>query len=155
MSNTYSQLYVQIVFAVQGRQNVISEEIRERVEKYITQIINNKKSKPLAIYCNPDHIHVLIGINPSVSVSDLVREIKSNSSKWINEEKLVSGIFRWQEGFGAFTYSKSQIDSVIKYILNQPEHHKRTSFKEEYLKILNEFNIKYDMKYLFEWIDNS
>ena len=153
MANTYTQIYVQIVFAVQGRQNLISEKIREKLEKYICGIVTNKKSKPLAIYCNPDHTHVFIGLHPSVSVSDMARDIKANSSKWINEEKLIKGKFSWQEGFGAFTYSKSQIDSVVKYILNQPEHHKKLTFREEYIDFLKKFEIDYDEKYLFNWLD--
>ncbi|RLD23672.1 MAG: IS200/IS605 family transposase [Bacteroidetes bacterium] len=151
MANTYSQLYVQIVFTVQGKENLIHESIREKIEKYICGIISNNRSKPIAIYCNPDHVHVLIGIHPSISISDMARDIKSSSSKWINENKWIKGKFRWQEGFGGFTYSKSQIDSVAKYILYQPEHHKTSSFKDEYLKLLQELDIKYDDRYLFEW----
>lgn len=151
MANTYTQIYVQIVFSVKGRQNLISEKYREKIEKFICGIIKNNKSKPLAIYCNPDHIHVLIGFHPSVSISDMARDIKSNSSKWINEKDWVGKQFAWQEGFGAFTYSKSQIDPVIKYILNQPEHHKKTTFKDEYLKMLNQAGIDFDERYLFEW----
>lgn len=153
MANTYTQMYVQIVFAVKGRDNLIREKHRDELEKYICGIINNKKSKPLAIYCNPDHIHILIGLHPTSSVSDLTRDIKANSSKFINEKKLLSGKFNWQDGFGAFTYSKSQIDNVAKYILNQPIHHKRKSFKEEYLAILKKLGIEYDDRYLFEWYE--
>jgi REP element-mobilizing transposase RayT len=153
MPNTYTQIYVQIVFAVQGRQNLISEKYREKLEKYICGIIANKKSKPLAIYCNPDHTHVLIGLHPSVSISEMARDIKANSSKWINEKRWIAGKFNWQEGFGAFTYSKSQIDEVVKYILNQPRHHKKTSFKEEYINFLRKFEIDFNEKYLFQWND--
>ncbi len=151
MANTYTQMYVQIIFAVKGRRNLISETHRDEIEKYICGVINNNKSKPLAIYCNPDHIHVLIGMNPSLSISDLVRDIKANSSRWINEKKWISEQFRWQEGYGAFTYSKSQLDSVIKYIIGQPEHHKMWSFKHEYLELLKKYEIEFDEKYLFEW----
>ncbi len=153
MPNTYTQIYVQIVFAVQGRQNLISKKIREKLEKYICGIVSNKKSKPIAIYCNPDHTHILIGLHPSVSISDMARDIKANSSKWINEQKLIIGKFSWQQGFGAFTYSKSQIDLVVKYILSQPEHHKKRSFKDEYIEFLKKFKIEYDEKYLFKWND--
>jgi len=153
MANTYTQIYVQIVFAVQGRQNLISEGIREKVEKYICGIVSNKKSKPIAIYCNPDHLHILIGLHPSISVSDMARDIKANSSKWMNEEKMIIGKFKWQEGFGAFSYSKSQIDAVVKYIANQPEHHKKATFKDEYIQFLKNFEIEYNEKYLYEWID--
>lgn len=153
MANTYTQIYVQIVFAVKGRQNLISENIREKVEKYICGIVSNKKSKPIAIYCNPDHLHILIGLHPTISVSDMARDIKANSSKWINEHNLIQGKFAWQEGFGAFTYSKSQIDTVVKYIMNQPEHHKKTTFRDEYIQFLKNFEIDYNEKYLYEWIE--
>ena len=153
MANTFTQIYVQIVFAVQGKLNLISEQNRERIEKYMCGIVSNNQSKPISIYCNPDHVHVLIGLHPSVSIADMARDIKSSSSKFINENDLIKGRFRWQEGYGAFTYSKSQIDSVAKYILNQPEHHKKTSFKEEYLELLQKLDIKYDERYLFESYD--
>jgi putative transposase len=153
MANTYTQMYVQIVFAVKGRQNLIGTKNRDELEKYICGIIINKKSKPLAIYCNPDHIHVLVGLHPSIAVSDITRDIKASSSKFINDQKWVLGKFNWQDGFGAFTYSKSQIDNVAKYILNQPKHHKKQSFKEEYLGILKKLDIKYDEQYLFEWYE--
>jgi putative transposase len=152
MPNTYTQMYLQIIFAVQGRENVIKEKFRDELEKYMCGIIANNKSKPLAIYCNPDHTHVLIGLHPTISVSTLTGDVKAGSSKWINERRLVSGKFNWQDGYGAFTYSKSQIDDVTKYILNQPEHHKKKTFKEEYLSILKKLEIKYDETYLFEWI---
>lgn len=153
MANTYTQIYVQIIFAVKGRQNLIVEKYREDIEKYICGIIKNNQSKPLAIYCNPDHIHVLIGIHPSHSISDMARDIKANSSKWINEQNFIRGIFQWQEGYGAFSYSKSQIDAVCKYIINQPSHHHKNSFREEYLFLLQKYEIEYDEKYLFEWLD--
>ncbi len=153
MANTYSQLYIQIVFAVQGRQNLIAERNRILLEKYISGIIRNNKSKLLAIYCNPDHVHILIGLHPSIAISDITRDIKASSSKWINENNWINGLFRWQKGFGAFSYSKSQIDSVIKYILNQPEHHKKTTFKDEYLTLLQKFDIKFDNQYLFKWYE--
>jgi REP element-mobilizing transposase RayT len=151
MANTYTQMYVQIVFAVLGRTNVIRETNREELEKYICGIISNKKCKPLAIWCNPDHAHVFVGLHPTISVSDLTRDIKSSSSIFINDKKFTSGKFSWQDGFGAFTYSKSQIDGVVKYILNQPVHHIKKTFKEEYLEILRKNEIEYDERYLFEW----
>jgi len=153
MPNTYTQIYVQVVFVVQDRQNLILEKYREKLEKYICGIVLGKKSKPIAIYCNPDHTHLLIGLNPAISISDLVRDVKASSSKWINENRWGTGTFNWQEGFGAFTYSKSQLNDVVQYILNQHEHHKRTTFKEEYLKFLKKFGIKYDEKYLFKFTD--
>jgi putative transposase len=153
MANTYSQMYVQIIFAVKGRQNLIPPEDRDELEKYICGIISKKKSKPLAIYCNPDHIHVLIGLNPAMAVSDLVRDIKANSSKFINEKNWISRKFCWQNGFGVFTYSRSQINAVAKYIMNQQHHHNKNSFKKEYTGILKNRNIEYDNRYLFEWIE--
>ena len=146
-------MYVQIVFAVLGRTNVIREIHRDELEKYICGIISNNKCKPLAIYCNPDHAHILLGLHPTIAVSDLTRDIKSASSKFINNKKWVMGKFAWQDGFGSFTYSKSQIDGVVKYILNQPEHHKKRTFREEYLDILKKNDIEYDERFLFEWYE--
>jgi REP element-mobilizing transposase RayT len=136
LANTYSQVYIQIVFTVKGRQNLIRPEIREELHKYITGIITNRDQKLLSIFCMPDHTHLLIGLKPSISISDLVRDIKAGSSKFINDTKLIKGKFSWQEGFGVFSYSRSQIDTVIKYILNQEQHHTNKTFKEEYLEFL-------------------
>lgn len=153
MPNTYSQLYVQIVFAVKGRQNLIPKQHREELHKYITGIVQNNEQKMLSVFCMPDHAHLLIGLKPSISISDLVRDIKSSSSKFISEKGFVNGKFNWQEGFGAFSYSRSQIDAVIKYILTQEEHHRKLTFKEEYIDFLKKFQVEYDEKYLFDWID--
>jgi putative transposase len=153
MANTYTQLYIQIIFAVQGRENIIFAKHRDELEKYICGIINNKNSKPLAIYCNPDHTHVLVGLHPAISVSDLTRDIKSNSSTFISDKNWIKGKFFWQDGYGVFSYSKSQIDTVIKYILNQTNHHKKKSFKEEYLSILKKLDIQFTDQYLFEWYE--
>jgi len=153
MPNTYTQIYVQIIFAVKGRENLISEKRRDQLEKYMCGIVSNKKSKALAIYCNPDHTHILIGLHPSISISDMSRDIKANSSRWINENRWIRGKFYWQEGFGAFTYAKSQIDTVAKYILNQSEHHKKISFRNEYISILKKYEIDYDEKFLFTYYD--
>lgn len=152
MPNTYTQLYIQVVFAVKGRENLISRNNREELHKYITGIVKNREQKMISIFCMPDHIHLLIGIKPSISISDLVRDIKAGSSHFINEQKWIKGKFSWQEGFGAFSYSKSQIDTVAQYILNQEEHHKKRTFKEEYIDFLKKFEIDYNEKYLFEWI---
>ena len=129
MPNTYTQLYIQIVFAVKGRENLISKGNREELHKYITGIVQNRDQKLLSIFCMPDHVHLLISIKPTISISDLVRDIKAGSSKFINDSKWIQGKFNWQEGFGAFSYSKSQIDNVVKYILNQEEHHKKINFR--------------------------
>lgn len=153
MANTYSQMYVQIVFAVKGRSNLISVNYREELHKYISGIVNNHGQKMLAIFCMPDHTHILIGIKPNIAVSDLTGAIKASSSNFINGKKWVKEHFNWQEGFGSFTYSRSQIDRVIKYILDQEKHHKRKTFKEEYIDFLKKFEIDYEERYLFEWIE--
>ncbi len=153
MANTYSQIYIQIVFAVKGRQNLISKENREELHKFITGIVTNREQKLLAIFAMPDHIHILVGIKPNILISDLVRDIKAVSSKFINDNKWINGKFNWQEGFGVFSYSKSNLDNVVKYILNQEEHHKKKTFKDEYLDFLEKFEIEYNEKYVFEWIE--
>lgn len=153
MPNTYTQIYIQIVFAVKGRENLISKNNREELHKYITGIVQNRGQKMLSVFCMPDHTHLLIGIKPSIAISDLVRDIKSGSTNFINEQKWIKTKFQWQEGFGAFSYSKSQIDTVIKYILNQVEHHNKITFKQEYIDFLEKFEIDYNEKYLFEWQD--
>lgn len=154
MANTFTQIYIQIVFAIQGRQNLISKENREELHKFITGIVNNRKQKLFAVFAMPDHVHILVSMSPTVSISDLVRDIKAGSSKFVNDKGWTNGKFNWQEGYGAFSYSKSSIDAVVKYILNQEEHHKKKSFKEEYLDFLQKFEIDYDLKYVFEWIED-
>jgi len=151
MANTYTQLYVQIVFSPLGRQNLINEQIKDTVYRYITGIIKNNNQKLMIINGMPDHIHIFIGFSPDISISYLVRDIKSNSTEYINKEKLIPGKFCWQSGYGAFTYSKSQVGRVISYIQRQEEHHRTKSFREEYLELLNKYEIEYDEKYLFEW----
>ena len=153
MANTYSQIYIQIVFSVKGWANLIPSKNREELHKYITGIVKNRDQKLLSIFAMPDHIHMLVGLKPNISISDLARDIKAGSSKFITESKWVKGKFSWQEGYGAFSYSRSQIDSVIKYILSQEEHHKKKTFREEYIDLLQKFDIEYNEKYLFEWID--
>jgi len=153
MANTYTQLYVQFVFSVKGRENLIKEKFRDELEKVMCGIATQRKAKVYAIYCNPDHTHILVGMHPTISPSKLMEQVKSGSSNWLNGKKYIVGKFCWQDGYGAFTYSKSQIDKVVKYILNQPEHHKRHSFREEYLLFLNKFEVDYDPKYLFEWYE--
>ncbi len=155
MANTYSQIYIQIVFAVWRRENFIRESFREELQKYISGIITGKKQKLYAIYCMPDHTHLFVSMQPSLSVSDLVNHIKSNSSSFIKEKIQGSDSFRWQEGFGAFSYSKSQAKNVVNYIINQPEHHKKKTFRQEYLELLDIFEIDYNEKYLFEFYDKE
>ena len=155
MANTYTQIYIQVVFAVQGRYNMIRKEHKEELNKFITGIIRNKKQKLIAINNMPDHAHIFIGMKPSIALSDLVRDIKNNSSTFINEKKWVRRKFNWQEGFGAFSYGHSQMDAVVKYIQNQEEHHARKTFKEEYLELLKRFHVDYDEKYLFKWVEDE
>lgn len=151
MANTYTQLTIHIVFAVKNRENLIKAKHKDELYKYITGVITNKNQKLLAINGVSDHIHILIGLSPSVALSDIVRDIKNNSSKFINEKGWVIGKFQWQEGYGAFSYSRSQRPEIINYINNQEKHHKNSSFKEEYLSILRKFDIKYDEEYLFDF----
>lgn len=132
---------------------MIYEAIRERIEKYISGIVDNLGHKVLAIYCMPDHLHLLIGLRPSQSIADLMREVKSRSSHFVNEEHLTGKKFAWQNGYGAFSYARSQVTTVINYILRQPEHHKKQSFKEEYLESLKKFEVDYKPEYLFDWIE--
>src|SRR5689334_1227027 len=136
MPNTYTQIHVQFVFAVKNRQALIHEPIRVRIEKYITGIVQNFGHKLLAIYCMPDHTHLFIGFRPNQSLSELMREVKSRSSEFINKERLTKEKFNWQEGYGAFSYSHSHVQNVIEYVLSQPEHHRKKTFKEEYLEFL-------------------
>ena len=154
MANTYSQIYIQVVFAVQGRESLIRREWKDELYKFITGIVKNNKQKLLAINGVSNHIHILLNIKPNIALSDLVRDIKANSSRFVNEKRFVRGKFSWQEGFGAFSYSISQLNDVIQYIQNQEEHHKETSFKDEYLKYLKRFEIEFDENYVFEWIDD-
>lgn len=150
MANTYSQLYIQIVFAVKGRQNLISSRWKNELYKYITGIVTNENQKLIVINGMPDHIHILIGLKPNKALSDLVRDIKANSSRFINEKRWINGKFEWQSGFGAFTYGHSQLTNVINYIQNQEEHHKTKTFREEYIGFLKAFEIDYKDEYVFE-----
>ncbi len=153
MANTYSQLYIQIVFAVKGRDCFIKESFREELQKYMTGIITNKKQKLYSIYCMPDHTHIFVSIKPDISISDLTRDIKANSTLFMKEKKFINSSFSWQEGFGAFSYSKSQAPDVVNYIINQPKHHKIKPFREEYLDFLSKFGIEFDPKYLFDFYE--
>lgn len=153
MSSTFSQIYIQIVFAVKGRESLIQLSWEEELYKYISGIIRNKEQKLIAINGMPDHIHILIGMKPTCSLSDLVREIKKSSNEFIKEKTFVKGKFNWQEGYGAFSYSHSSLDNVIAYINNQKAHHIKKSFKAEYLELLHKFEIEYKPEYLYEWIE--
>ncbi|MFD2907187.1 IS200/IS605 family transposase [Flavobacterium ardleyense] len=151
--STYSQIYIQIVFAVKNRQALIATVWEEDLYKYITGIVQNKGQKMLAINGMPDHIHILIGMKPSCCLSDLVREIKKSSNSFIKEQAFTNSKFEWQEGFGAFSYSHSALDNVIAYISNQKEHHRKRSFKEEYVDFLEKFKIDFKQEYLFQWLE--
>jgi putative transposase len=150
MANTYSQIYIHIVFAVKGRDNLIAPRWKDEIYKYITGIITNKGQKLIAINGMPDHIHILIGLKPDKSISDIVRDIKANSSKFINDRQWIAGKFEWQQGFGAFSYSHSHLSSVIHYIQNQEEHHKKKTFNSEYTEFLKLYDINFNNDYIFE-----
>lgn len=152
MANTYTQLYFHVVFAVKGRLNIIAEEWKEDLYKYISGVVTNKNQKLMVINGRPDHIHLLVGMKPDYKLSDLIRDVKANSSRFINEQKWVSGKFEWQEGFGAFTLGHSQIDVIVKYIKNQEEHHRARTFQEEYIEFLKKYEIEYKPEYIFEKI---
>jgi len=149
MPNTYTQLYIHFVFAVKYRQATIQEEWEGRLQKYITGVVQNNGHKLLAINTMPDHLHLFIGLNPKQSISELMRQVKGDSSEFVNKEKFTKRKFYWQDGYGAFSNSRSQIDGVVKYILNQKEHHATKTFREEYLDILKDYAVEYDEKYIF------
>ncbi len=152
--STFSQIYIQVIFAVKGRHSLIKTAWEEELYKYITGIVTNKEQKLIAINGMPDHIHILLGIKPACRLSDLVREIKKSSNSFIKEKGFVKGKFEWQEGYGAFSYSHSVLDNVIAYINNQKEHHKKKLFREEYIAFLKKFQVDYNDEYLFNWIDD-
>ena len=150
MANTYSQIYIQIVFAMEGRQNLIDPKHNDDLQKYITGIVTKQNQKLIAVNNVPDHIHLVIGQRPDSALSDLVGDIKSGSTNFINRQRWVKGRFNWQEGFGAFSYSRSQLDAVIRYVKNQQKHHQRLSFRDEYVKLLDKFDVPYDERYIFK-----
>ncbi len=150
MANTYTQIHIQFVFAVKFRARAIHLSWKEELYQYMIGIIHEYGHKVIAINGMPDHIHILIGVRPSQSISDLMKNVKQYSSKWINENKLVMGKFEWQEGYGAFAHDKSGFDKVIKYIQNQEVHHQKKKFAEEYLQLLERFEVDYDVRYVFK-----
>ena len=150
MANTYTQIYIHSVFAVRFRQNLIPSGHAEEIRKYMTGIVTNLGSKLIAINNMPDHFHLLIGLKPDISISDTIGKVKSGSSGFINKQRLIIGRFEWQEGFGAFSYSRSQLNTVIAYIGNQQEHHRKKTFREEYIALLDEFGVAYDDRYVFK-----
>jgi putative transposase len=153
MANTFSQIYIQTVFAVGNRLSLIRPEFKEELYKYITGIVRNQKQKLIAITGAADHVHILIGLRPAMALANLVEEIKVDSSHYINKNRWVRGRFNWQEGYGAFSYSHSQLNTVVRYIQNQEEHHRRRTFRDEYSNLLKKFGISFNEKYIFKFID--
>lgn len=153
MANTYSQIYIQTVFAVDGRLSLIRPEFKEELYKYITGIVRNHRQKLIAINGMSDHVHILIGLKPATALADLVRDIKADSSDFINRKKWVRGRFCWQEGYGAFSYGHSQLGTIVRYIQNQEQHHRRRTFKDEYMTWLRKFEVPFDERYIFQFID--
>ncbi len=152
MPNTYTQIHLHFVFAVQNRVSLIEKEWKDRLYQYITGIVQNNKHKMIIINGMPDHLHIVVGMRPTQSVSDLLQDIKGDSSKWINKEKLVKGKFEWQEGYGAFSYSKSALPKLIDYVKNQEKHHQQKTFLQEYKEFLDAFEVEYDERYVFHEI---
>ncbi|MDZ7626357.1 MAG: IS200/IS605 family transposase [Ignavibacteriaceae bacterium] len=150
MANTFTQIYIHFVFAVQNRASLILPEWKDELYKYITGIVQKNGHKLIAINGVPNHVHIFTGYKPQQLIPELMQDVKGSSSKWINEKKFVKGKFSWQEGYGAFSYSHSQIDQVVRYINNQEKHHKKQSFREEYLLLLKKFNIQFDEKYVLK-----
>jgi REP-associated tyrosine transposase len=153
MANTYTQIYIQIIFAVEGRQSLIAPDHNDELQKYITGIVSAQRHKLIAINNVPDHLHLLVGLRPDAALSELIRDAKANSSRFINEKRWVMGRFSWQEGFGAFSYSRSQLGAVIRYIQNQQTHHAKKSFRDEYIQLLEKFGVAYDRRYIFKPLD--
>ena len=153
MANTYSQINIHCVFAVKGRENLISKEFRDELHRYMSGILKNDNAYPLSVGGWKDHVHVFFELHPDSKISDSMRMLKASSSKWINDNKFVKGKFQWQEGYGAFSYSRSQRNNVINYIMNQEDHHKKQTFREEYLELLTKFEIEFKNEYVFEFYD--
>jgi putative transposase len=153
MANTYSQVNIHCVFAVKGRAHILTRDFRYDLHKYMSSILRNDEAYPLAVGGWTDHVHVFFELKPNTKISDLMRMLKASSSKWINENKFVKGKFQWQEGFGAFSYSRSQRDNVIRYIMKQEEHHGKKTFKDEYLAMLEKFEIDFEGQYVFEFYE--
>ena len=153
MANTYSQIYLHFVFAVKHRQCLIEKKHKEELHKYVTGLVQNRQAKMLAVHCMPDHIHIFVGYEPAVFIPDFIKEIKVESNEFVNTKKWTHQKFGWQNGYGAFSYAKSQISNVINYINNQEKHHEKVSFRKEYHTMLDKFEVSYEEKYLFEFFD--
>jgi REP element-mobilizing transposase RayT len=155
MANTFSQIYLQFVFAVKGRESLIAKENKEELHKYMTGLVQNRKAKMLAVNCMPDHTHIFVGFKPSILIADFIKEIKVESNEFVNQKKWVKGRFSWQQGYGVFSYSQSHIDRVVKYVMNQEAHHCKQTFRQEYHELLEKFKIPFEEKYLFDFIDDK
>ena len=153
MPSTFSQIYLQFVFAVKGRESLIPKQHKEELQKYITSLVQARNAKMLAVNCMPDHVHIFTGIKPSLYIQDFVKEVKVESNDFIRSKHWGADAFHWQEGYGVFSYGHSQIDRVCKYVLNQEEHHRKKTFKEEYHEFLQKFAVPHEERFLFEWID--
>jgi putative transposase len=153
MANTFSQIYIQTVFAVSNRESLVKPEFKEEIYKYITGIVRNQGQKLIAINGMPDHVHILIGLKPAMALASLIRDIKSDSATFINKQRFVHGRFSWQEGYGAFSYGHSQLNAVIRYIQNQEKHHQRHTFRNEYMTSLRKFDIAFDDRYVFTFVE--
>jgi putative transposase len=153
MANTYTQIYLHVVFAVSGRACVIASTRREELQKYITGIVTRHGQKLIAIYCMPDHTHIVLGLKPNIAPSDLIGDIKTGSTNHINEQRWIGCGFSWQEGFGAFSVSHSHLGKVANYIHNQPKHHRQKSFQQEYLEFLERHNVPFDQRYIFKPVE--
>jgi REP element-mobilizing transposase RayT len=155
VANNYTQIYIQTVFAVEGRQSLISKSHKDEIYKYMTTVIQSRKQKVMVINGMPDHVHILIGLSPDIALSHLVKDVKVASSNLINDKRWVRGHFNWQRGFGAFSYSRSQVPTVARYIENQEQHHAKRPFRDEYIALLKKFDVEYDPRYLFTFIDDA
>lgn len=155
MANTYSQIYLHFVFAVKYRQSLIPKEHKDELHKYIAALAQNRKAKMLAVHCMPDHIHLFVGYKPAVSIPDFVKEIKVESTEFINEKGWIKQRFHWQEGYAVFSYSQSHISTVINYIQNQEKQHEKKTFKREYHQLLENFNVQYEERFLFDFMDQE
>jgi len=153
LANSFTQIHIQFVFAVKYRAALIDNDWKERLHQYITGIFQQNKHKMLQINSMPDHIHIFIGMRPHQSISSLIQNVKTESSKWIKDQKLCTHPFAWQEGYGAFSYSKSQVPAVVRYVKNQEMHHRKETFLDEYRKILTAFEVEWDEQYIFKELE--
>ena len=152
MPGTFTQIYIHAVFAVNGRNNFLRKPWRTDVFRHMSGIIKNRNQKSIIINGVSDHVHLFVGLKPSICISDLIRDIKNNTTNYINENKFLNVRFSWQKGYGAFSCSHSHLNAVYNYILNQESHHHKKTFREEYLELLKKYEIRFDEKFLFEWI---